>query len=1730
MFISAIIATSLTSLVNPFVGTAATGHTTPAATCPFGMVQPGPDTGNFAWKYCSGYQYADTTLIGFSQTHLSGTGAADLGDVRILPYAGGTNMPATVALDKSTERVSPGYYAVNAGGVGVEISASPRVAFYRLRFPAGERARVKIDPATGLVRRDNERLRIPRNVVMQMSKDVIVGDYHRIGWGDREVHWRLKASCPFELVSEMTDNGRHWRIDFPEGTRTVELRIALSATSDAGAERNLAAEGGASFDEARAAADAAWNELFGRLVIDADEATKRIFYTALYHVCFQPNLFSDVGEPERYSTFSYWDTFRAAHPLYTLLVPEKIPAFVESELDQFGRTGHLSSWSLWGRDVQGMIATHSIPPLVDACLKGLVDGGTERRVYEAVKNALKEKHADKEKEDWDVLDRFGYYPYDAVRESASRTLECAYDDACAQRLAEKLGEKDDAAFFAKRAGYWRNVFDSKTGFARPRMCDGAWTEPFDPTDNGAYFGFTEANSWQYTWHVMHDIPGLMAAMGGKERFAAKLRELFEQPYRRGRRWTADITGEIGQYAHGNEPSHHIPFLFFLCGQWDAGEKWVRHICETLYRDAPDGLCGNDDCGQISAWYVFAALGFYPVDPCGGDYVQGTPLVKHRFVKPMALVPRPRARATEVGAFVTLSFGEDGQLSSIQEIKTGRELVGEKCPFMDVTLGDGRIFPSTGMREAANGNLVFTFAPLAGEAEIRLVPFDGGWTIETVRFDVKDVKTWTVAHVKPGCKRWYGDMACLVSDETSGVALRAYDPLLRTACDEIPNRDPHSLYDAPDLAFYPTPEQVASGLMIRADAPDSFVGRKFGLCAGPRGKLRDMLKAMTLAAGVPWSKAGGAWALDAECNRGSYLFTTFMSEGSAKDWLDMLELGGFTAAHPYAWWVNYGLYDLNAELFPHGLDGLKEGFRVFHGAGYRVDLHHLTHCIQYIEPCFLPEVTVDPDDLIERCTYTLARPFAPGDTTMYVNEKPWDGHTVIMKSHANGNALLVGREVVQYHDMSFERPYCFSNISRGKFRTQYFGDLPVKVSDETFPAGTKVKYLQQRYGSFYPKPGSRLMERVSSRIGEVFNACEADGVYFDGAEGMMTIYGTEKGRETTFRKFRQKDDEIICESACLYPYSWWYRSRIGLWDHAEWGAKRFVDEHIRCLDEYATKANLLRVNLGWWAPMMGCAMARQHFSDEMEYNGCKGAAIDAADGFQLPGSYGSVNTNSVHFHTEDQLAIFGWWERARLARAFTDEVMAKIRVPGDEFRLRQDESGLWRVAPQKVSAHAVKDAPYAAWTVDEPEDRRAELRVEALYAGMPYTGPQSKSILAPSDAPALESKSAPGVSVAVSRSNDSEMGETLVLEAANENGFRDGAWARVGKHYPVPYLGVEPALGLWVKGDGSGALLNVQLEQAITCYHGYSEHYIRLDFTGWRYFALQLRERDAYDYFNHKWPYSHYRINTATEVYRTEIMGQTIEYVNLYLNDVPAGGKTRVEVTDVRSVGRREQAFRSGVVTLNGEDFAVPFEMKSTDVAELVDGMWTLINDAGTPVRRVPAAKMPRVRKGANALAWRAESADGYPRVEVTVLSVGDGDPAFKPGATKSKHLSVEAERPLVHKPSAGLVARQAVCTRPGETAALEFRILGPIDTPTLTVGEAKCVFPVRLESARDVLRCRDGRNWTVTRIDGISRLVLATGALPQAIEPISGTVKVSLSSADEAKAAARLSILKRYSR
>ncbi|MBR2939978.1 MAG: glycoside hydrolase family 92 protein, partial [Kiritimatiellae bacterium] len=351
-----------------------------------------------------------------------------------------------------------------------------------------------------------------------------------------------------------------------------------------------------------------------------------------------PNNIADAGHKPFYSTLSTWDTFRAAHPLYTILVPEKAAEFVDSMLEQGRRTGYLPIWTLWGRDNQCMIGTHSIPVIVDAYLKGFK--GDWPSAYAQIKETLTKRHEGRYKERWDLLDRHGYYPYDVIRnESVSRTLECAYDDWCAAQMAERLGErgtgngerdeslKADAKYFLKRSGSWRNVFDPSLGLMRSKDSKGNWRDPFDPSavGYGPGYDFTEGNSYQYTWHVMQNPDGLVAAMGGREAFVKRLDGLFERPeVVKGE--VFDVTGLIGQYVHGNEPSHHVIYFYTLVGERDKAARRVRDVFDKFYLPKPDGLCGNDDCGQMSAWYVFSALGFYPFNPCGGTYVLGAPQI------------------------------------------------------------------------------------------------------------------------------------------------------------------------------------------------------------------------------------------------------------------------------------------------------------------------------------------------------------------------------------------------------------------------------------------------------------------------------------------------------------------------------------------------------------------------------------------------------------------------------------------------------------------------------------------------------------------------------------------------------------------------------------------------------------------------------------------------------------------------------------------------------------------------------------------------------------------------------------------------------------------------------------------------------------------------------------------------------------------------------------------------
>ena len=653
--------------VDPFVGTSGTGHTTPAACIPFGLVQAGPDTGNGNWDYCSGYQHGDKTILGFSQTHMSGTGCPDLGDIRILPMSLFTNDNChncsqisnakstcstcstwlNTPVKKLSEVAEPGYYAVTlCGGIKVEIAAAEHSAIYRIT--GNGKLRLLVDCAYGIGGKDFAKT-ITASEVKLVGKSGLSGKNHRRQWVERDYSFVVKFGREFAAVEELPRQegvvAPQYVFDFDAGESPLLVKVALSAEGGVeAAERNIAAEiADWDFDAVKNAAREKWNEVLSGATIEGTDDQKKNWYTSLYHLFVQPNNIADVGAKPFYSTLSTWDTFRAAHPLYTILAPEKAAEFVDSMLEQGRRTGYLPIWTLWGKDNQCMIGTHSIPVIVDLFLKETTNTSAPLRLcvekkqhwlsaYAQIKDTLAKPHKGRTKERWDLLDKYGYYPFDKIRgESVSRTLECAYDDWCAGVMAEKLGFADDAEFFFRRSENWRNVFDSSIGFVRGRDSNGKWREPYDPyaLGHGADEAndFTEGNAFQYTWHVMQNPQGLVDAMGGRGAFVKELDSLFEAPSKTdGMGEVLDVTGLIGQYVHGNEPSHHVIYFYPQVGCPEKAAERIREVFDRFYLLKPDGLCGNDDCGQMSAWYIFSAMGFYPFNPCGGEYVIGAPQV------------------------------------------------------------------------------------------------------------------------------------------------------------------------------------------------------------------------------------------------------------------------------------------------------------------------------------------------------------------------------------------------------------------------------------------------------------------------------------------------------------------------------------------------------------------------------------------------------------------------------------------------------------------------------------------------------------------------------------------------------------------------------------------------------------------------------------------------------------------------------------------------------------------------------------------------------------------------------------------------------------------------------------------------------------------------------------------------------------------------------------------------
>lgn len=625
----------LTNYVNPFIGTDGTGNTYPGAMTPFGMVQLSPDIGIPGWDRISGYFYPDSIITGFSHTHLSGTGAGDLYDVLIMPtnsrfnerIEANNHLPFSYFSHKH-ETATAGYYSVDllSYGIKAELTATPRVGVQRYTFPKDEQSKITVDLGYS-INWDK-----PTETYLKVVDNTTLEGYRfSTGWArNQKVYFVIKLSKPFldKEFTEEKENGKANRSKIvlryaTAENETIVVKTALSMHSIAGAYKNMEAEAPHfAFDDYREAVRNLWERQLQKITVEGGtEEQKTIFYTMLYQSMLAPNLFSDVDAPEkRYDTFSLWDTFRAAHPLYTLLHREASADFIKSFLAHYRENGTLPVWSMQGGETNMMIGYHAVPIIVDAYFKNIpMDIPL---AYEACKQSAMVKERE-----IDLYQQYGYVPYDLDKSgenwSVSKTLEYAYDDWCIAQFAKSLGKEQDAAYFAKRAENWRNLFDEKTTFFRPKDSKGQFIKSFNPKDYSKYF--CESNAWHYRWFVPHNILGLRDAMGGTDAFEQKLDSMFTLAVTPDEKLPIFSTGMIGQYVHGNEPSHHVAYLYHFTNHPEKVSQRVTEILNTQYKNTPSGHCGNEDCGQMSSWYVLSALGLYPLNPSDGRYYLTTPL-------------------------------------------------------------------------------------------------------------------------------------------------------------------------------------------------------------------------------------------------------------------------------------------------------------------------------------------------------------------------------------------------------------------------------------------------------------------------------------------------------------------------------------------------------------------------------------------------------------------------------------------------------------------------------------------------------------------------------------------------------------------------------------------------------------------------------------------------------------------------------------------------------------------------------------------------------------------------------------------------------------------------------------------------------------------------------------------------------------------------------------------------
>jgi predicted alpha-1,2-mannosidase len=645
--------------VNPFIGTGGHGHTYPGATAPFGMLQISPDNGISKWDWCSGYHYSDSIAIGFSQLHLSGTGIGDLTDVRLMPINRKVDLTAPVKnrfdipykslYSHDSEVSEPGYYKVHLEdpNIDVELTTTVRRGVHRYTYIQPENQSIILDLNFEILWD-----RITQSSIEQLDDYTLVGFRHSTGWAkNQKLFYALQFTAPIKSIDLVADGAYVTDSKSVEGVKTlaqlyfdnensnqIEVNVGVSSVSVANAIDHIRDGSNLNFDDTRTEVASLWKQHLNVINIETpNEELKKIFYTALYHTQLAPVTFSDSNGEFRtamdtiknaddftqYSTLSLWDTFRAEHPLLTLTQPQRVSDMIRSMLVYYEDRNRLPVWTLYGNETNTMTGYHSIPVIVEAYAKGLTNFDVTL-AYEAMKQTMMQDERGLEH-----YKKYGFAPWDLLDESVTITLEYAYNDWCVAQLAKALDKEEDYEYFLNRSRAYTFLFDKETGFMRGRSSvDDSWHLPFDPkfSSHRVHADYTEGNAWQHSWFVLHDPEHLIELHGGNEPFTDKLQQLFtESSEITGENVSADISGLIGQYAHGNEPSHHIAYMFNFAKKPWMTQYWVREILKTQYTAQPDGLSGNEDCGQMSAWYVFSAMGLYPYSPASANYEIGSPL-------------------------------------------------------------------------------------------------------------------------------------------------------------------------------------------------------------------------------------------------------------------------------------------------------------------------------------------------------------------------------------------------------------------------------------------------------------------------------------------------------------------------------------------------------------------------------------------------------------------------------------------------------------------------------------------------------------------------------------------------------------------------------------------------------------------------------------------------------------------------------------------------------------------------------------------------------------------------------------------------------------------------------------------------------------------------------------------------------------------------------------------------